>query len=321
MSIKIESVVEDHLLIELLSKNKYLIKDNYINSVNKYDFINNEFYNYLNDDKNIVRYIFLNEKLIGVYILKRLDWDSQIFNKSMWKMKLVLNQEMDGYSNNLETIFLKDCRQYGIDHISCQVDSRNNNNIRFLEKINFKLTDSIIRFGTRLNNFNIEKLIESLDSKIIIREYENKDYVKYLNLVKQTFYNYSNRFKNDGSFTEEQCEKFYTEWAKNSIEGFADLVIVAENSNELYGFSTLKYKKPYNNKLVIAEGQLAGVSNFERGQGINTSMMLERLLVASYNADYYEVGTQVYNYASQRSFYRCGLKPFESYFTFHKSIN
>lgn len=321
MTLKIENTIDSNVLIKLLSENKYLINDIYINAINKDDFIKHESISYINGDSRVVKYIFSNGKLIGAYILERLNWDSVIFERNMWKMKLILNESINESLQDLKLFFIEDCRKYSIDHISCQINTRDYNSTCFLENLGFMITDSIIRFGTKLDSCKIQELSNDLSSQITVREYESKDYDKYLNLAKQVFCNYSNRFKNDGSFTDEQCERFFTEWATNSAKGFADLVIVAEDNNDIHGFSTVKYKKPYHNNLIIAEGQLAGVSNLARGRGVNTTMMLKRLLIASSYADYYEVGTQVYNYASQRSFYRCGLRPFDSYFSFHISLN
>jgi len=232
----------------------------------------------------------------------------------MWNMKLVLNERVKESLNNLRFYFMEDCKKNSIHYITCQVKTRDYNSTCFLENLGFKLTDSIIRFGIKLSK--IKEFSDDLTSQITVREYENKDYNGYLNVVNQAFHNYSNRFRNNGSFTDEQCDRFYTEWAKNSVNGFADLVIVAEENNNILGFSTVKYKRPYHNNLTVAEGQLSGVSGLAREQGVNTMMMKKRLKIASAVADYYEVGTQVYNYASQRSFYGCGLKPFSSYFSF-----
>lgn len=321
MSLKFESSVDNDMVIKLLSESKYLINDNYINAINKDDYIKHESNSYINDGSRLVKYIFSDRKLIGAYVLERLDWDSEIFGRNMWKMKLIFNESIEESLHDLRMFFIEDCRKYSIEHISCQINTRDYNSTCFLENIGFKITDSIIRFGTKLDSCNIKELSSNLASQITTRKYENKDYDKYLNLVKQVFHNYSNRFMNDGTFTSEQCKRLYTQWATNSVKGFADLVIVAENNNDILGFSTVKYKRPYHNNLIIAEGQLAGVSSMARGQGVNTMMMLKRLNITSSYADYYEVGTQVYNYASQRSFYRCGLRPFDSYFSFHISFN
>ena len=142
-----------------------------------------------------------------------------------------------------------------------------------------------------------------------------------MDVAKQAFYDYPNRFRNDTSFRQEQCEKFYLEWISNSMKGFADLIIVAEKEDDILGFSTVKYKKIfYTDNIIVAEGQLAGWLNSCRGYGFNTKMLMKRLAISSQYADFYEVGTQIYNYASQRTFYKCGLKPIDSYFSFHISL-
>lgn len=319
MSFKIVEKVYGEHLYRFLKNNRYLIDEYYRDIVNKDKFLKNEVRKYEEGDFEIVKYFLKDNKIEGLYSLKKLDWDSRLFKKNIWKMKLILNTNISHYISRLKSDFIEECNKHDIQHVSCHVKSKDYISAQTLEKIGFKITDTMIRFGINLDTYKRNNNKDDSTS-IVIRQYEKEDYNKVLNLVKETFKNYPNRFRNDSSFEREKCDEFYLEWARNSMKGFADLIIVAEHNNDIVGFATAKYKKPFNNGLIVAEGQLAGVLESCRGQGLNTRMLKERLNITSKYADFYEVGTQIYNYGSQRTFYKCGLKPMDSYFSFHISF-
>ncbi len=321
MSFEVTDKVDSENIHKLLRNNKYLLNAYYKKIINKENYIQNEINRYINDDSKIVNFFIKDDELQGLYSLERLDWDSKVFNKNMWKMKLIINTSVSDDISNIRNEFYKECKKHSIDHVSCQVKSKDYNSTYFLEQIGFKITDSIIRFGVNLKNYEIKNDKDINSNSVVIRRYKDKDYDKVLDVAKQAFYDYPNRFRNDTSFRQEQCEKFYLEWISNSMKGFADLIIVAEKEDDILGFSTVKYKKIfYTDNIIVAEGQLAGVLNSCRGYGLNTKMLMKRLAISSQYADFYEVGTQIYNYASQRTFYKCGLKPIDSYFSFHISL-
>ncbi len=321
MSFEVIDNVNIENVHKILRNNKYLLNDYYKKTIDKESYIQSKVNSYINDDFKIVKIILEDGELQGLYSLERLDWDSKVFSRNMWKMELIINTNISDDIYKLREDLIKECKKHKIDHISCRIRSKDSNSAYFLEQMGFKITGSIIRFGTDLRSYEVKNGENNSFTSISIRPYEDTDYYKVLNVVKEVFYDYPNRFRNDNSFTKKQCEKFYLEWASNSMKGFADLVIVAEKDNNILGFSTLKYKKPfYNDEVVIAEGQLAGVLNTCRGHDLNTQMLIKRLNISHQYADFYEVGTQIYNYASQRTFYKCGLKPMDSYFSFHMSI-
>lgn len=313
------NIIDEDKLYKLLNENNFLLKTHYNNVTDKEKFILSQIESQNCNKGGVIRYFIKEDELKGYYKLEKLDWDSQLFNRNMWRLGLVVNTSMLEDIDHIKSVFLEDCSKYDIEHISCQVDSNDYNSTSVLEKLGFMIVDSIIRFGTELDGNSLNKN-EFIEDDIIIREYKTGDYHEVVELASSVFNYYPNRFLNDGHFTNEECSEMYIEWTKNSLKGFADITIVSEKDKKINGFSTVKYKPLiYNERLTIAEGQLSGVSNVFRGQGINTQMLMKRLKIASRQADYYEVGTQVYNMASQRTFYKCGLKPIHSYFTFHLS--
>jgi len=321
MSFKISDRPNNEAMYKLLTKNNYLLNDYYKNIIDKESYVENTINCFINDDFKIVKSILKDNELQGLYSLERLDWDSKVFGRNMWKMKLILNSSIQDDISNLKTEFLRECKKLNINHISCQVKSRDNYSTDFLEQIGFKIKDAIIRFGINLENYNVENKGNHSYDSIRIRSYKDTDYHKVMNIVEEAFNDYPNRFRNDNSFTKEQCKKFYLEWASNSMKGFADLVIVAEAEDRILGFSTLKTKRIHNyEKYMITERQISGVAKASRGLGLNYKMLKEQLLIASKNSTFFEVGTQIYNYVSQRTYYKCGLKPFDSYFSFHMSL-
>lgn len=319
MQFIITDKIESDKLYTLLDENKYLLNNYYKNVVNKERFIQNEMGNYKNNPDLIIKYFISNNKLKGFYCLEKLDWDSSIFKRNMWKMKVIINDSLLDNVNEIKSSFIEDCSSNNIDHISCQVKSNDYFTTELLGKLEFKIVDSIIRFGTKLDSKKTKDIISNKDT-VNIRQYKIEDYEKVMAVAKKVFENYPNRFFNDGEFNSEECKRMYIEWTKNSLKGFANIVIVSELSEKIIGFSTIKYKKPFSDEKIISEGQLSGVLSSYRGKGINTKMLKKRLDIASQKADYYEVGTQIYNYASQRTFYKCGLKPIDTYFSFHISL-
>jgi hypothetical protein len=319
MKVSIIEKTDRRKIEEFIRDNEHIINKFYFSTVSADDLIENEVNFYSNGDEKILKYIFYDEELKIIYSLEKLEWDQHIFNRNMWKLNILVNSKLSSeLISNFKDDLNKECDVYKIDHISCQVKARDYNKTYVLEQCGFRIVDSIIRFGM---DFSINKNLENYDNTFVIRKYRDSDYNEVIKVGKEAFTNYPNRFLNEGTFLRKHCDEMYEEWLVNSTKGFADLLLVAQLDDNILGFSTLKNKKIVSDKeYLIAERQISGVSKASRGLGLNTKMLNEQLIIASKYADYFEVGTQIYNYTSQKTYYKCGLKPIDAYYSFHISL-
>ena len=304
---------------EFIRNNEYILNQFYLSRITANEIFINEIENIIDNDESLVKKVYVGKELVCIYILKKLDWDEEVFGRNMWRMNIIANTKLHiKVIKSIKADLKTESRIRNIEHVSSSAKTKDYKTTYALEACGFRLVDSIVRFGYDLENY--KKNNQNFD-KFNVRRYHELDYNKLIKLGTDVFSNYPNRFLNDGTFEKEKCDQMYIEWLKNSIKGYSDILLVAEKDNKILGFSTIKNKRIVKERdIFIAERQISGVSGKSRGLGLNTKMLEKQLELVSNYACFFEVGTQVYNYASQKTYYKCGLKPFDSYYSFHFSF-
>jgi dTDP-4-amino-4,6-dideoxy-D-galactose acyltransferase len=126
------------------------------------------------------------------------------------------------------------------------------------------------------------------------------------------------RFYFDSHFPRSACDQLYETWIKNSCEGYADLVWVAEQDRQPVGFITCHLPEEAENP---AAGQigLVGVAEAARGGGLGQWLVNQALgWFHSQGVTQVQVVTQGRNLAAQRLYQRCGFVPHNLQLWYHK---
>jgi TDP-D-fucosamine acetyltransferase len=121
------------------------------------------------------------------------------------------------------------------------------------------------------------------------------------------------RFHADHGFSRESCQRLYETWIRNSTEGWADCVLVAENGTDVAGYLTLHRRDGG------ARIGLIAVAEEVRRAGLGRALMRAAFGWCERQAvDHISVTTQAQNTAAFRFYLQCGFVVDRVDFWLHK---
>ena len=169
-----------------------------------------------------------------------------------------------------------------------RVKSNEYENILIAQKLGYTLVESLVKFQTRIDDFNYEDLSE-------IRTAKPEDLEGVLQILDYCVINnnnFVNRFKNRSYFSKDQSEKYY----KSSVENFFNVddpsTMIASDDEGVYGFRIMKY----DNVTEEYTGVMTGV--LDRARGKRTLGKLQNGMSKIINKPYVENNaTNLGNYA------------------------
>jgi dTDP-4-amino-4,6-dideoxy-D-galactose acyltransferase len=187
-----------------------------------------------------------------------LPWDSNFFDLRIARVN----------GNQLSDDFIKVivgwCEQNQIDCLYFLANPQDIHTVKLAEDHHFHLVD--IRVTQAWNNPEAS-IDQGIPRYVSIRPYVSQDLPDIRKIASKIFV--LTRFYSDPCFPRERVERFYDTWIKNSCEGYADQVLIAQVDHLPVGFITC------HNKPNLKEGEigLIGVSEGSRGQGIGKSLV------------------------------------------------
>ena len=187
-----------------------------------------------------------------------LPWDSEFFNLRI--AKVVPNR----LSHVSILLINKWCKENSIDCIYFLADPEFSVTTRIVEIDQYRLVDVRIIMHHENNSFHEPN---QPNANYQVRPYRNSDLPSLRDISRNIFTR--SRFYSDPCFPKDKCDELYDVWIKNSCEGYADHVLVAEIKGLPQGFITCHVRQ---NRLEGDIG-LVGVSEQARGNGIGKSLV------------------------------------------------
>ncbi len=185
--------------------------------------------------------------------------------------------------------------------------------VHLAEDAGFRQVDMRITFERNLLDRNIQPVRNEREG-IKIRPVEKGD-VPLLQRIARDSYTMT-RFYFDEGFPRQRAGDLYDVWIKQSCEGYADQVLVAEFHNEPVGYITchLSEREPEFGSI-----GLVGISPKTQGSGLG-GLLIQRGLdwYADRMVSRVEVVTQGRNIKAQRLYQRCGFLTSNVQLWYHK---
>lgn len=228
-----------------------------------------------------------NEK--GDEICTYLDWDSQFFQHRIARLN---RQRLD--QDSLSQVMTW-CGANRIECLYFLADSDDAETTRLAEHSEFQQTDVRITFERTLTEPDIPRTLAEG-----VRPAAPRDLAALRGIAVHA--HRQGRFYFDQHFGTEKCDLFYQTWIERSLEGFAQMVLVAEVNSEAVGYITCHLRDG------DAQIGLAGVSNDCQKMGLGKKLT-ESFLTWSVQqgACRATVVTQGRNLRAQRLYQRSGF--------------
>ncbi|MCK5641059.1 MAG: GNAT family N-acetyltransferase, partial [Gammaproteobacteria bacterium] len=233
-------------------------------------------------------------------------WDSEFFGH---KIARVVGHRLD-----LQTVdaILKWCEAQDIECLYFLADADNPPTVRLAEDHGFRQVDIRVTLACDIGGRRVLHK-DGSEKGINVRSALSKD-IPVLQAIAHSSHR-DTRFFSDPCFPRESCEALYETWIKNSCEGYADVVLLAEIGKQPVGYVSchLPGSTPHGRI------GLVGVATQARGQGIGR-MLVEHSLqwFAEQEVNSVTVVTQGRNVESQRLYQRCGFLSHSVQLWYHK---
>ena len=233
-----------------------------------------------------------------------LPWDSDFFGLRIAQVE----------SNHLDNVSITQinywCLQNNIDCLYFLADPDFSETIRLAELDQFHLVDIRV---TMCHQYRPTKENNQPPPPLMIRPYQSSDMTELSNIARKSFT--GSRFYSDPCFLRDKCDDLYDAWIKNSCEGYANQVLVADFDSVPKGFITCHVHEN------LQEGKigLVGVNEESRGQGIGKSLVQSALRYFSERGvNSVSIAMQGSNIIAQRLCEQVGFSMYSLQLWYHK---
>lgn len=247
------------------------------------------------------------DRNFGAFELRRLDWDTAHFGQKMGVLAVAptaVAREPSTLASDLR-LALKEAADDGYHHVILRAAVEQLGLARAAEECGLRLVDVAVDHSTAVGP---RRALVALGPSL--RPVRDED-LDALRCIAEDSFKHS-RFASDPFFTREQTAGFHRQWVSNLCDGLADIVIVAEASGEVAGFTSCVRQADGTGRIPL----IATSEDFRR-QGVGRALIdasLEWFAAASITTAY--VKTQVANYAALALYRAAGFTVAKGELTF-----
>jgi RimJ/RimL family protein N-acetyltransferase len=235
-----------------------------------------------------------------------LEWDSEFFEH---RIARVSGSRLD--AKTLEAIYAW-CKARHIECLYFLADINDPGTARLAQEHDFRLVEVRLNLEGRLDKWNLDTR-PRVNEDIHVRPAQSSDLTRLKEIARNSYER--SRYYHDPCFSREKCQAFYEVWVQNSLEGYVDMVLVAEAKGRILGFITGRLlDEPGEGEYV-----LTAVDQRQREHGIGQELFASGLdwFVRS-GVRHVIVATQARNIPSQRLIQRYGFLSRSAQLYYHK---
>ncbi len=237
-------------------------------------------------------------------LVEKLPWDTGFFGINVARLRVARIDRA-----TLAAV-LDWCRQEQVMCLYYEADINDPLSIHLAESNGFKLVDVRVTLGIDLRCDMFNDSIDPVEG-LVIRPFKRED-IPALELIAKESCR-SSRYYFDTEFPRGTCERLYMVWIRNSCNGLADEVLVAELGGKPVGFLTCKIYKGFGRIVLV------GIDPQFRGQGIGSHLVSEAVRWFRDNGlNLIKVVTQARNIGAQRLYQAAGFKTLSVSLFYHK---
>jgi hypothetical protein len=250
---------------------------------------------------------------VALWLISREDFDSEIFGYDIYRIEnlilaasdpIIIRNIINASLNYLAKIVRGSKRE---SYFLVGLNTNYPGTPVFLNcllKRDFHYIHTLLTFKMFREDYPFLNLAE--ENKIKIREANHSDVKEIMNLASKSF-KYS-RFHLDPILDNDKANQLLVTSAKNSIlEGFADIMFVAEYENRVVGYYSARKRIIPECKLILGEAMISAVDENFRRLGIFKQLNKYLLNWFSINTDVAEMGTYISNIPVHKTWCTNGL--------------
>jgi len=269
---------------------------------------------FVSHESNVIISVTAGSKLKAFTLMEYLQFDSEIFGFNVYRITKIYIGGKDASENSLLLGLLlseitKQVRNKHIKYLVTAINSNNSNQatlLNFLLGNRFRFINTLISFKMTKDEYKGVYLYQPKTKDIFVRKATYQDSEAIVNLAAKSYK--INRYHLDPALDRDACDRLHATSVYNALmNGFADMVIVAEYQGNVVGYYTAKKKYYPELEVVFGHGLLTAVDESVRGLGIYSQMNNNILKWYSEHTDIAEMGTYVNNIPIHKTFTNNGL--------------
>jgi GNAT superfamily N-acetyltransferase len=261
------------------------------------------------------------EEFAAVLQFETLAWDTKVIGLPVARITWLIDYPHTDDRSSIRTEMVRraisEAQQCGTRYLLARIPSGDVEAIHILEGSGFRLLEGLLTFGTSLE---AEPPSSEKHHELRCRPFLPEDIPTLRELAGNSFS--MDRFHSDPGIEKTKADEIHQQWIENSCEGFADCVLVAENSRPI-GFTTLKIDSASENHLGVRVGVvvLVATSSQHRRKGVARLLTIAALRwFRQARCQWVEVGTQLANIHASRVYQAAGFRLVRSSLTFRKLL-
>lgn len=253
----------------------------------------------------------LNHRLLAIAYLKRSQWDTAHFGKTIAKLEGWTVDTIVDFKTRIQFLekVKKAATDAGVKLIFARVPLADVYSVQAFEKVGAKLTDILLTFNSRIpNNLGEEHSWPKIESAT------KRDISAIESVAREVFT--VDHFHADQQLDAKKSSEVFSKWVSNAFAQCPERLLVARKSGTPVGFILCGVQKllpGYDVGLI----DLVGVDSQMQGQGIGTALVFHALRWFTPRVGSVYVGTQAANSRALRLYQKCNFRHVFAEATFH----
>ena len=247
--------------------------------------------------------------LHGIIAVEDSAWDSDHFGEQMGRLSVVLYDPELAVDRRVR-LLAEVLKRTRYSMISSRVNLIDYKTVQAVERVGGYLTDVLVTFRRSTN----DHIDQPIARAVTIRDAKPQDCDALVKMGRTIFT--VDRFHSDPRLANHRSDEVYGKWIANSLNGYADKVLVAHQDDIAVGFITCKLENAGGGSLygVI---DLVGVAPEYTGSGIGSSLVSGAVEWFRDHVASVYVGTQGANPSALRLYEKNGFQIVSCEATFH----
>lgn len=252
---------------------------------------------------------FRDQKVAGLLVYADNPWETGILNKKAGVLNYFVIEPPETQGEHMAQALLEEALSYasarGVQFLLCKPSADASTAIHALESQGFQLMDTLIDCYCDFRHSPTSKIPPpGISDNVVIRLATGNDMEELVAVARVAFRHHFGRYHADPRIGSELATRFYEEWIKSSIGGYADWVCVAEIAGRIAGFAIWKKPSHLENglKLRVGHYSIAGIHPDYSGRRLFTALTYEGMKLLEGVADVVEGPTHVNNYGVQMGY-------------------
>lgn len=250
-----------------------------------------------------------NDNVAGMLTCTDNPWETAILGKKAGVINYFTVSESSPFAEQIAAELLDKAAQYALtkefQFLLCKPYTDAATIIHALETHDFLLMDTLLDCHYDFHRFPLNEIAQpSISNDVSIRLAKSGDEQELTSVAHAAFQKHFGRYHADKNIRSKHATRFYEEWIKSSLNGYADWVCVAEINGRIAGYSIWKKPSPLEaaHQIRVGHYSIAGIHPDYFGRGLFTALTYQGMKLLDGIADIVEGPTHINNHGVQQGY-------------------